>query len=193
MVCASGAIRTRFGMGNALSPRRLAECDARLPDEETNTMATTVRLLEVERQGSTLILTVRQNLRELEFDEIEAEREEMLRQLAADATLANVVADFAGTDYFGSTALGLFVRLWHEVRSRGGRLALCNLSGAEQEILAVAGFGGIWPVYASRQEAVAAVQTEPAAPTTAAGTANEINGPQSHWPPRAADLLSGPR
>jgi len=117
-----------------------------------------VRLIDVDRQGDTLVLTLRHDLRELEFQEIEAEQEELLRLMASEPSLANVVVDFGATKYFGSTALSLFVRVWREVRQRGGQLALCNVCGPEEDILAVAGFGGTWPVYPSREVAVAAVR-----------------------------------
>jgi hypothetical protein len=43
------------------------------------------------------------------------------------------------------------------VLGRGGRIAFCNVSPHEREILAVTGLNGLWPVYPSRAEAVAAV------------------------------------
>jgi anti-anti-sigma factor len=119
-------------------------------------MSTTTRLIEVERRGDTLVLTPRKNLRELEYREIEAEGEELL-EMANDTAVRNLVADFALTDYFGSSALGLFARLWKRVRARGGRMAFCNVSAHEAEIMEVTGLTRFWPVHPSREEALAAV------------------------------------
>ncbi len=119
-------------------------------------MTTATRLIEVERQGDTLVLTPQEDLRELDYREIEAEGEELLR-LAEDAAVKNVIVDFSRTDYFGSTALGLLARLWKRVRARGGRLALCHVSAHESEIMEVAGLTCFWPIHPSRQEALAAV------------------------------------
>jgi anti-anti-sigma factor len=74
-----------------------------------------------------------------------------------DPSIRNVVVDFGKTGYFGSTALGLFVQLWQRVRGRDGRIAFCNVSADEQDVLAVTRLGRVWPVYPSREEALAAV------------------------------------
>jgi stage II sporulation protein AA (anti-sigma F factor antagonist) len=119
-------------------------------------MNTATRMIEVELQGDTLVLTPQGDLRELDYQEIEAEGEELLR-LAEDPAVKNVVVDFARTDYFGSTALGLFARLWKRVRARGGRMALCNVSAHESQIMAVTRLASFWPVLPSREEALAAL------------------------------------
>ncbi len=113
-------------------------------------------MIEVERQGDTLVLTPREDLRELDDREIEAEGEDLLR-LADAPAVKNVVVDLSRTDSFGSTALGLLARLWKRVQARGGRLALCNVSAHEAEIMEVAGLTCFWPIHPSRQEALAAV------------------------------------
>jgi anti-anti-sigma factor len=113
-------------------------------------------VLKVERAGATAIVTPQANLRESDWRAIEAAGGEALR-LLEDPSVRNVVLDLGRMDYCGSTALGLFAALWHEVRARGGRMALCNVSAHEREILEVVGFAGLWPVYPSRGEAVEAV------------------------------------
>jgi anti-anti-sigma factor len=77
--------------------------------------------------------------------------------LVDDPLVGKVVVDFAHTDYPGSTALGMLTRLFVTVRHRGGRLALCNVSDHQREVLDMVGLAGLWPVYSSREEALAAV------------------------------------
>jgi stage II sporulation protein AA (anti-sigma F factor antagonist) len=113
-------------------------------------------LFEVERLGDILVLTPQRNLRELEFREIERKGKEV-SELASDPSVRGVVVDFGRTDFFGSSALGLLLRLWRQVSGRGGPLALCNVSDHETEVLGVTGLAGLWPVYATREEACAAV------------------------------------
>jgi anti-anti-sigma factor len=121
-------------------------------------MSTATRLMiEVERQGDTLVVTPQENLRELDYREIEAEREGLLR-LADDPSVRNLVVDFGRTDWFGSTALGLFAQLRQRVRAHGGRMAFCNVSAHEAEIMEVAGLARFWPIYPSREQALAAVK-----------------------------------
>jgi anti-anti-sigma factor len=118
---------------------------------------TTTRLIEVERQGDTLILTPCRDLRELDFQKIEAERDEVLACVEHDPSIRNVVVDFGKIDYVGSTALGMMARLWQQARARSGRMILCNVSAHEREVLDVTHLGGLWPVYGTRQEALAAL------------------------------------
>jgi anti-anti-sigma factor len=108
-------------------------------------------------EGETIILTPVANLRELEFEEINVEAKAVLAMLSAGPA-RNVVVDFGHTDYFGSTALGFFTQLWQQVKRRNGRLAFCNVSPHEREILRVAGLDGLWPICASRPEALEAVR-----------------------------------
>jgi anti-anti-sigma factor len=121
-------------------------------------MIVTLGMIEMERQGDTLILSPYRDLRELEFEEIEAELREVIHGVRDNLELKHVVVDFGNTDLFGSTALGLFLRLWRTVRSRDGRMVFCNVSPHEKEILAVTRLGDIWAVYPSREEAVAAIK-----------------------------------
>jgi anti-anti-sigma factor len=120
-------------------------------------MAGAVPIITVQREGDALILTPERDLRELEYQEIEAEADELLRRLAADLSIRHVVADLGKTGYFGSTALGLFTQLHQQLRQRNGQMALCNLSADEGEILNVAGLVPLLPAYPSREAALAAV------------------------------------
>jgi anti-anti-sigma factor len=121
-------------------------------------MSTTVTgTFEVEREGQTLIVTALRDLRESDYQEIEAGARNILR-LLGNGTIRNVVLDFHRTDYYGSTALGFFVRLWKRVRDCDGRMAFCGVSDHEREILKVTHLDGLWPICSSREEALRAVQ-----------------------------------
>jgi anti-anti-sigma factor len=120
-------------------------------------MTTTRRAFEVECEGQTLIVTPLTDLRELDYQEIEAGANEILHLLGS-GTIQNVVLDFHKTDYYGSTALGFFVKLWKRVRDRNGRMAFCGISDHEREILQVTNLDGLWPIYSSREEATKAVR-----------------------------------
>jgi anti-anti-sigma factor len=119
-------------------------------------MHTAADIFDVDREGDTVVLTPQADLREMAWQEIEHAGEEVLR-LLDDRGVRNVVIDLCRTTYCGSTALGVFARLWRKARERSGRLAFCNVSEREQEILATAGLVGLWPVYPSRAAAVDAV------------------------------------
>lgn len=120
-------------------------------------MTANTRAFEIERQGQTLLVTVLTNLRELDYPKIEAGANGILN-LLGNGTIKNVVLDFHKTDFYGSTALGFFMKLWKRIRERGGRMAFCGVSEHEREILKVANLDGLWPICPSREEAIKAVQ-----------------------------------
>jgi len=120
-------------------------------------MATASKLFEVERAGLTLIVTPLHNLCELDWLQIDTGMGNVLELIAA-GTVRNVVLDFHQTTYYGSTALGYFLKLWKRVREGKGRLAFCCLSGHERDILEVAGLDRLWPICASRAEALQAIR-----------------------------------
>lgn len=101
--------------------------------------------LPVEQVGATLIIRPSHNLSELAFEQIEVDADHALK-LLDEAHATNVVIDFESTDYFGSTALSFFIKLWKHVREANGRMAFCNLSEHECEILAVAKLDATWAI-----------------------------------------------
>ncbi len=113
--------------------------------------------LELNREGEILIVAPTADLRELEYERVEAGTAAAL-QCFSDPSIQHVVLDFSRTDYFGSTALKLLLRLLEKVKEREGRMALCSVSEHEVEILAAAQLADVWPVYPSRSEAIRRVR-----------------------------------
>jgi anti-anti-sigma factor len=124
---------------------------------EVVVMATSSGTFEIEHEGQTLIVVPRTDLRELDYLQIDEGARDILHQLGNDS-IKNVVLDFQKTDYYGSTALGFFVKLWKRVRDRNGRIAFCGVSDDEREILTVTNLDGLWPICTSREEALKAVE-----------------------------------
>ena len=111
-------------------------------------------LFEIERVGETLIVTPAVNLREV--DDVASNAREAVDALS-DLSVKNLVLDFHKTDYFGSSALALFVKFWKMVAGRNGCMAFCNLSEHEREILQVTRLDTLWPICESKAEAMKAV------------------------------------
>ncbi len=120
-------------------------------------MQTQNKLFEIEREDETLIVTPALDLSEVDYSQIEEGGEEIL-DLLKRACVRNLVLDFHRTDYYGSTALGFFVKLWKWVSKQNGKMAVCNLSEHEREILAFTRLDMLWPIGSSREEALAAVR-----------------------------------
>jgi anti-anti-sigma factor len=114
-------------------------------------------IFEIEHEEDTIIVVPAMDLRELEYQRIE-EGAGIILHLLNGTGSKNVVLDFHKTDYYGSTALGFFVKLWKRVRRGNGRMAFCNVSDHEKEILQITDLDQLWPICSSRIEALKAVR-----------------------------------
>src|ERR1700739_399618 len=92
------------------------------------------RMFEFEPRGNTIVVAPIMNLRESDFERIE-EAAGHVFEILDHGPYKNIVLDFCRTDFYGSTALAFFVKLWKWVKHHKGRLAFCNLSDHEKEIL----------------------------------------------------------
>lgn len=110
-------------------------------------------LFTVEQQDETMILSPTKNLSELELSFLDHEIRGVMRELD-QSDCRNVVLDFNNTDYYGSTALGFFLVLWKRVRANDGQMAFCHVSTHEREVLRLTKLDHLWPICATRQEAL---------------------------------------
>lgn len=111
------------------------------------------KTFSAEREGQTLIVVPLLNVSSLGEADVKPELDLLLDQLK-EGGLQNVIIDFAKISYFGTTMLEAMQAIWRQVRKAGGKMALCNLSDMEREVLHVAGFDRLWPICSSRQEAL---------------------------------------
>ena len=116
----------------------------------------TPKTFSVGSEGETLIVAPLVNVSGLAEKDVKPELDHLLEQLKETA-MRNVVIDFARISYFGTPMLEAMHRIWKCVREADGRMALCNVSNMQREVLHVAGFDTLWPICSSRQEALEAV------------------------------------
>jgi anti-anti-sigma factor len=112
--------------------------------------------IKVEHRDETVILTPATSLGEIQYAGMEAEAAAVLDLLKGEKA-GRVVIDLRHADYFGSSALGFFLRIWKRVCSVGGRLAMCHVSAHAKEILELTSLDRLWPICESRKQALAAV------------------------------------
>lgn len=113
-------------------------------------------VFKIEREGETLILTPLINLGELAYQQIESGAETIMDLLDRSA-VKNVVLNVARIDYFGTTAIGFFLKIWKRVRNQGGHMVFCNLSDHAREILQLTKLDCLWTIFKSKEEALKAV------------------------------------
>ncbi len=121
----------------------------------------TSEYLKVECVNNVIVVTPSGDLGEFVVNTIGGDAERALKKFQETHECRHVVIDFCHTDYFGSSALGLFVRLWKRARERGGRMALCNLSEHEIEVLKVVRLNELWAICDSLEDAKSVVLAEP--------------------------------
>jgi anti-sigma B factor antagonist len=110
-----------------------------------------------ELQGNTLVLVPHRPLGSLNETEIVGEAGELVNLIQQQSPL-NLVIDLQQGEYLGTALLGSIVRLWKRVALGGGRLALCNISEQVFQILRVTKLHTVWPIYGTRDEALAFVE-----------------------------------
>jgi anti-anti-sigma factor len=80
-------------------------------------------------------------------------------QRLRESELRPVVLDLSQVTWACSSFLGLLARWWRQLADRGGAgLAICGLNPALRDRLVVTGLTALWPVYGTRDEAIAAVR-----------------------------------
>ncbi len=113
------------------------------------------RLLHFEMSGAALIVAPQGDCSSLEIDILHAELQEILEQIATNSVVGLVV-DLERAPYFGSTMLGALIRLWRSMSLMRGRLALCNVSAAERDVLNATRLDQVWDIYPTRSAALEA-------------------------------------
>ena len=71
-----------------------------------------------------------------------------------------VVFDLSEVNFFGSMFLAILLRCWKLVNARGGMMALAGVSAHARELLRLTSLDMIWPLYASRREAMEALLSD---------------------------------
>ncbi|MEZ6130450.1 MAG: STAS domain-containing protein [Planctomycetaceae bacterium] len=114
-------------------------------------------LFQTTQIGDTIVVEPTRNMGEFEMAEIDATQDSAFQQLVRLAGTNHVVMDLGQTDYFGSSTIGLFNRFVNHVKAGDRRIAFCNLSKHEQEIIDITRMNQLWEVRQTRDEALAYV------------------------------------
>jgi anti-anti-sigma factor len=81
----------------------------------------------------------------------------------------NLVLDLTNTQYIASNFVELLIRVWKQLKGRGGVLALCGMQPLCAEVVHIMRLDSVLSVYPNRAEAVAALSGQ-ASGERAAGT-----------------------
>ncbi len=92
------------------------------------------QLFDFELAGDVLILTAHGPFMEFRDNDIRNGYNEAYRRLC-EAGVKHLLVDFSKLDYFGSTFVGILIRLAKRARGNGGEAYLCHLSDNMREML----------------------------------------------------------
>lgn len=111
-------------------------------------------IFDVQVAGKTVVVVPRECLTEFDFAEIETEGKRVLAWMEKEPA-NNVLLDLKNSDYFGSSAIGFFMKLWKRARTRQGHMAVCNTSSHAIELIRLIQADKLWHLCASQDEGLA--------------------------------------
>ena len=110
----------------------------------------------IERHGELVLITATPLLENLD-EGLEEDAAAMIMEPIRDQDGALVIFDLSPVDYFGSIFLALLIRCWKLALARGGTMALAGVSERAKELLRLTSLDIVWPIYATRREAMEAL------------------------------------
>lgn len=110
----------------------------------------------IERHGEITLIVASPALERLDATLIDQAAEVLLEPLRAQDD-PQVVVDLGSVDYFGSIFLALLIRCWKLASVKGGLMVLSDVSDRARELLRVTSLDMVWPIYATRREAMDAL------------------------------------
>jgi anti-sigma B factor antagonist len=113
-------------------------------------------MLTVTQQSGVTVLCTGPSYTGLEYQALQEFGEVLLSEVAR-AEPPRFVIDMAQTDFIGSSFIELMVRAWKRIKNREGAMVLCTVHPYCQEVLRVSRLDSVWPMYATREEAVKAI------------------------------------
>ena len=97
-------------------------------------MSGSIEIFQFERGDETLVVTPAESMVQVRDGEIRDAYNETYR-LLCQPEVSNLLIDFEKLDYFGSTFIGVLIRLAKKARADGGEAFLCCLSSTMRDMM----------------------------------------------------------
>jgi len=121
-----------------------------------------LKIFAVDQVGPTVILTPDGDASGFRYRDLQAEANSLRSHLMKPAN-QHLIVDLSKMQYFGSEFIGALVSMLREVRARGGRAYFCSATEQMLQVLQNMSLFKLWPHFATRQDALAAIDAPPAA------------------------------
>jgi anti-anti-sigma factor len=116
-------------------------------------MVSDSHIFDILVEGRTVIVTPKTCLTEFDFAQIELEGKKVSTWLEQQ-DLSNVLLDLKNSDYFGSSAVGFFMKLWKWARTKKGKMAVVNYSPHALELIRLIQADKLWHLADARESAL---------------------------------------
>lgn len=120
---------------------------------------TTQNAFTIESHGDLLVVIVSSALESFEADMLDGASALLIEPIRHNDS-PQVLFDLGLVRSFGSAFLALLIRCWKHVAKQGGQMSLCGVSEQVRELLKITSLDTVWPIYATRSEAVEALQSD---------------------------------
>ena len=116
---------------------------------------------EVVVDGRVTVIALGASYKVIDELALEAGLGDCLLEIATEAVPPLVVLDMSKTQFFGSSFIEVLFRLWNRLQGRSGKFAICGLNSHCLDVLKITHLDSLWPLMATREEAVAALSDHP--------------------------------
>ncbi|QDU36765.1 STAS domain protein [Maioricimonas rarisocia] len=114
-------------------------------------MSATTKRYDLDASGSHVILTLKQELNDVQWAQIEQVGTEVLQDLQ-DRRSPSCLIDLSPMHYMGSAMVALIVRIWKAVNDKGGRVVVVVGDDMVLKVISLAGLDKVWNIARTRED-----------------------------------------
>lgn len=119
-------------------------------------MTENLEIFEVEETPPNLVVVPQGSTLQFQYSNVQIESNKVLRMFDSPE-IKNVVIDLSKVEYLDSIIIGAIIRLLQRARQMGGQAVFCSACENMQNILKCIKVGTLWPLYDTREAAIAAL------------------------------------
>ena len=139
-----------------------------------DSMGTSDKVFEIERQGRTLILLPQGPSLNFRYQDIHLTTNEVYRILA-EPEVDHLIVDLADVQHLDSIIISSILRLLTKAKTNGGEAIFCTASKSMSRVLRGIKIGEVWQYFPTRSQALAAI----ASVTPEKGESSDQSGEQA--------------
>ncbi|MFP6770414.1 MAG: STAS domain-containing protein [Planctomycetaceae bacterium] len=117
------------------------------------------KVFQIVRLANTLVVVPQGATMNFQYTDVHLESNELFRILD-EPNIKNVLIDLGAVDYIDSIIISSLLRVLTKSRQLGGKGVFCCASDDVKEVLKCIQIGRLWPLFDTREEALAVVENE---------------------------------